>query len=66
MTEYNPISTTMEQNLKLTSKEENEFEDATCYRAICTCPKGKGLTKANWRNKRLSYHCHLNKIPLSI
>jgi hypothetical protein len=43
MTEYNPISTTMEQNLKLTSKEENEFEDATCYRAICTCPKGKGL-----------------------
>jgi hypothetical protein len=24
------------------------------------------LREANWRNKRLSYHCHLNKIPLSI
>jgi hypothetical protein len=28
--------------------------------------KRKGKRKANWRNLRLSYHCHLNRIPLSI
>jgi hypothetical protein len=32
MVACNPISTPMEQNLKLTSKEGNEFEDATKYR----------------------------------
>ena len=31
MTNCNPLSTPMEQNLKLTSKESNEFEDATKY-----------------------------------
>ena len=32
MAECNHVSTPMEQNLKLTSKEENEFEDAIEYR----------------------------------
>ena len=31
MAECDPVSTPMEQNLKLTSKEGNEFEDATKY-----------------------------------
>jgi hypothetical protein len=31
MDECNPISTPIEKNLKLTSKEGNEFEDATKY-----------------------------------
>jgi hypothetical protein len=31
MVKCNPLSTLMEQNLKLTSKEGNEFEDATKY-----------------------------------
>jgi hypothetical protein len=30
----NPVSTSMEQNLKLTSKEGDEFEDATKYRKL--------------------------------
>jgi hypothetical protein len=34
MVECIPISTPMEQNLKLTSKEGNEFEDATKYRQL--------------------------------
>jgi hypothetical protein len=34
MVECNHVSTPMEQNLKLTSKEGNEFEDATKYRHI--------------------------------
>ena len=34
MAECNPISTPMENNLKLTSKEGNEFEDATKYRQL--------------------------------
>ncbi len=34
MTNYNPISTPMEHNLHLTSKEGNEFEDATKYRQL--------------------------------
>jgi hypothetical protein len=34
MAECNPISTPMEQNLELTSKEGNEFEDATKYRKL--------------------------------
>jgi hypothetical protein len=34
MAECNPISTPMEHNLKLTSKEDNEFEDATKYRQL--------------------------------
>eukprot|EP00253_Pinus_taeda_P035210 PITA_35210 len=34
MTECNPISTPMEQNLKLTSIEGKEFEDATKYRQL--------------------------------
>jgi hypothetical protein len=34
MVECNPLSTPMEQNLKLTSKEGNEFEDATKYRQL--------------------------------
>ena len=34
MIECNPLSTPMEQNLKITSKEENEFEDATKYRRL--------------------------------
>ena len=32
MTECNPISTTMEYNLKLISQEGNEFGDATKYK----------------------------------
>jgi hypothetical protein len=31
MVDCNPLSTPMEQNFKLTSKEGNEFEDATKY-----------------------------------
>ena len=34
ITECNPISTPMEQNLKLTSSEGKEFEDATKYRQL--------------------------------
>jgi hypothetical protein len=34
MVDCNPLSTPMEQNLKLTSKEGNEFEDATKYRQL--------------------------------
>eukprot|EP00253_Pinus_taeda_P011730 PITA_11730 len=34
MTEFNPLSTPMEQNLKLTSIEGKEFEDATKYRQL--------------------------------
>jgi len=34
MADCNSLSTPMEQNLKLTSKEGNEFEDATKYRQI--------------------------------
>ena len=34
MTECNPLSTPMEQNLKLTSIEGKEFEDATKYRQL--------------------------------
>eukprot|EP00253_Pinus_taeda_P031024 PITA_31024 len=34
MTECNPLSTPMEQNLKLTSFEGKEFEDATKYRQL--------------------------------
>eukprot|EP00253_Pinus_taeda_P007074 PITA_07074 len=34
MTEYNPLTTPMEQNLKLTSIEGKEFEDATKYRQL--------------------------------
>jgi hypothetical protein len=34
MIECNPISTPMEQNLNLTSKEGSEFEDATKYRQL--------------------------------
>lgn len=34
MAEYNPISTLMEKKLKLTSKEGNEFDDATKYRQL--------------------------------
>jgi hypothetical protein len=34
MVECNPLSTPMEQNLKLTSKEMNEFEDATKYKQL--------------------------------
>jgi len=32
--ECNPLSTPMEQNSKLTSKEGNEFDDATKYRQL--------------------------------
>jgi hypothetical protein len=32
MANCNPLSTSMEQNMKLTSKEGNEFENATKYR----------------------------------
>jgi len=32
MTKCNPLTTPMEQNIKLTSIEGNEFEDATKYR----------------------------------
>jgi len=32
MDDRNPLSTSMEQNLRLTSKEGNQFEDATKYR----------------------------------
>ena len=34
MVECNPISTPMEQNLNLTLKEWNEFEDETKYRQL--------------------------------
>ena len=34
MTECNPISTPMEQKMKLTSSEGKEFEDATKYRQL--------------------------------
>src|ERR1700733_8308017 len=34
MTECNPLTTPMEQNLKLTSIEGKEFEDATKYREL--------------------------------
>jgi hypothetical protein len=34
MADCNSLSTPMEQNLKLTSKERNEFEDATKYRQL--------------------------------
>jgi hypothetical protein len=34
MVECNHVSTPMKQNLKLTSKEENEFDDATKYRQL--------------------------------
>ena len=34
MTECNPLSTPLEQNLKLTSSEGKEFEDATKYRQL--------------------------------
>eukprot|EP00253_Pinus_taeda_P017418 PITA_17418 len=34
MTECNPLTTTMEQNFKLTSIEGKEFEDATKYRQL--------------------------------
>ena len=34
MAECNPLSTPMEHNLKLTSKEGNEFKDATKYRQL--------------------------------
>eukprot|EP00253_Pinus_taeda_P010494 PITA_10494 len=34
MTECNPLTTPMKQNLKLTSIEGNEFEDATKYRQL--------------------------------
>jgi hypothetical protein len=34
MVECNIVSTPMEHNLKLTSKEWNEFEDATKYRQL--------------------------------
>jgi hypothetical protein len=34
MTECNLVSTPMQHNLKLTSKEGNEFEDATKYRQL--------------------------------
>ena len=34
MNECNHVSTLMEQNLKLTSKEGNEFEDATKYKQL--------------------------------
>jgi hypothetical protein len=34
MVDCNPLSTPMEQNLKLTSKQGNEFEDETKYRQL--------------------------------
>jgi hypothetical protein len=34
MVDCNPLSTPMEKNLKLTSKEGYEFEDATKYRQL--------------------------------
>jgi hypothetical protein len=34
MVDCNPFSTPMEQNLKLTSKQGNEFEDETKYRQL--------------------------------
>ena len=34
MTECNPLSTPMEQNLKLTSSEGKEFKDAKKYRQL--------------------------------
>jgi hypothetical protein len=34
MVDCNSLSTPMEQNLKLTSKQENEFEDETKYRNL--------------------------------
>jgi hypothetical protein len=34
MAECKPLSTPMEQNLKLTSKEGNDFEDATKYKQL--------------------------------
>ena len=34
MIEYNPLTTPMEQNLKLTSIEGKEFENATKYRQL--------------------------------
>jgi hypothetical protein len=37
MAECNPVSSPLEQNLKLTSKEGNEFEDATKYRQFVGC-----------------------------
>eukprot|EP00253_Pinus_taeda_P002980 PITA_02980 len=38
MTECNPLTTPMEQNLKLTSIEGKEFEDATKYRQLVGSP----------------------------
>eukprot|EP00253_Pinus_taeda_P014817 PITA_14817 len=37
MTECNPLTTPMEQNLKLTSIEGKEFQDATKYRQLVGC-----------------------------
>ena len=34
MTECNPLSTPMEKNIKVTSNEGKEFEDATRYRQL--------------------------------
>jgi hypothetical protein len=34
MTDWNPLFTPMEKTLKLTSKEGNEFDDATKYRQL--------------------------------
>ena len=34
MIEFNPLSTPTEKNLKLTSSERKEFEDATKYRQL--------------------------------
>jgi hypothetical protein len=34
MAECNPLSTPMEQNLKLASKEGNEFEDVTVLQIL--------------------------------
>eukprot|EP00253_Pinus_taeda_P005716 PITA_05716 len=47
MTECNPLSTPMEQNLKLTSIEGKEFEDATKYRQLVGSLNYLTITRPN-------------------
>jgi hypothetical protein len=47
MAKCNHVSTPMEHNLKLTSKEGNEFEDATMYKQLVRSHIYLATTKPN-------------------
>eukprot|EP00253_Pinus_taeda_P010250 PITA_10250 len=60
MTKCNPLTTPMEQNVKLTSIEGKEFEDATKYRQlVCRNLQGKFLRK-NTKRTPLTTRSQIN------